>query len=216
MDKTHFYEPAKGHRLAHDPFKAIVAPRPIGWISTVDAKGHVNLAPYSFFNAVSDSPPILMFAGSANQHSIANAETTGEFVFNLVSAKFAATMNSTSAVVPHGVNEFKLAGLEQIQSELVKPPRVAGVPAAIECKVLAVHRIHDLAGCDLKRNIVVGQAVGIHIDPRVIRDGLFDTAAARPIARCGYRGDYVEVVTLFEMFRPDKAEADRLLANASA
>jgi flavin reductase (DIM6/NTAB) family NADH-FMN oxidoreductase RutF len=215
MDTTHFYEPAKGHRLAHDPFKAIIAPRPIGWMSTIDAKDQVNLAPYSFFNAVSDKPPILMFAGAASQHSIANAESTGEFVFNLVSAKFAKTMNTTSAVVPRGVNEFGLAGLQQVKSELVRPPRVAGVPAAIECKVVAVHRVHDLAGRDLERSVVVGQAVGIHIDPAMIRDGVFDTAAARPLARCGYRGDYVEVTALFEMFRPDKAEADRLLANAS-
>lgn len=216
MDKTHFYEPAKGHRLAHDPVKAIIAPRPIGWISTVDAQNRINLAPYSFFNIVCDKPPILMFAGAADQHSIANAEGTGEFVFNLVSAKFATAMNVTSAVVARGVNEFELAGLTAVESELVKPPRVAGIAAAIECKVVAVHRIRDLGGRDLQRSMIMGQAVGVHIDPALIREGVFDTAAARPIARCGYRGDYVEVAELFEMFRPNQADADRLLAKVSA
>ena len=216
MDQTHFYEPGQGHRLAHDPFKAIIAPRPIGWISTVDESGRVNLAPYSFFNGVADSPPILMFSGTAHKDSITNAQTSGEFVFNLVTAQFAETMNTTSALVPHGVDEMRLAGLRSEPSRMVRPPRVAGIASAIECKVVYVHRLHDLAGRDLKQTIIMGQAVGIHIHPDYIKDGIFDTAAARPIARCGYRGDYAEVNALFEMVRPNAEETERLLDTQTA
>jgi flavin reductase (DIM6/NTAB) family NADH-FMN oxidoreductase RutF len=209
--ETHFYEPSAGHRLAHDPLKAIIAPRPIGWISTMDPDGQVNLAPYSFFNGLNEKPPILMFSGTAHKDSIRNARATGEFVFNMVTKKFADAMNTSCAVVPHEVNEMRMAELQGAASTTVRPPRVAGVAAAVECKVLHIHELKDLGGKDLGQHVVIGQATGIHIDPALIRDGIFDLAAARPLARCGYRGDYVEVTELFEMVRPNEAETTDLL-----
>jgi len=135
----HFYEPAKGHGLAHNPFKAIVAPRPIGWISTVDREGRINLAPYSFFNAVSDAPPMLYFSTTgARKDSLNNIEATGEFVVNFVGAAQAVAMNATSASVAHGIDEFTLAGLEHAPSTMVAPPRVAGAIAAMECRLTQI------------------------------------------------------------------------------
>lgn len=215
MNVTHFYRPEEGHRLRHEPLKAIIAPRPIGWISTIDPDGHVNLAPYSFFNGICERPPMLMFAGTAGKDSIANAEATGEFVFNMVTRQFAEAMNITCIAAPHGIDEMVLAQLPPAPSVTVKPPRVSGIAAAIECKVVHIHRIKDLSGNVLNHSIVMGQATGVHIDPQFLSDGLFDTAAARPIARCGYRGDYVEVAELFEMLRPDEERTAALL-NARA
>lgn len=202
-DRTfHFYEVAQGHRLAHDPIKAIVAPRPIGWITTLDAQGRVNLAPYSFFNAVHTNPPIVMFSSEGWKDSVANCQATGEFVANLATRPLAEAMNATSAGVPHGVNEMELAGLAAAPCRLVRPPRVAAAPAALECKVLDIQQLKDLDGRPLQGWLVLGQVVAVHIDMDYIRDGRFDTAGARPIARCGYRGDYAEVTKLFEMIRP--------------
>ena len=132
MAEFHFYEPAKGHHLPHDPFKAIVAPRPIGWISTCDAEGHVNLAPYSFFNAVSERPPMVMFSSGGFKDTVANIQATGEFVCNLVTRALAEKMNLTSASLPHGASEFEFADLTAASSRMVKPPRVAASPAALE------------------------------------------------------------------------------------
>ncbi len=198
----HFYEVAHGHRLAHDPIKAIVAPRPIGWITTLDEAGRVNLAPYSFFNAFHTSPPIVGFASEGWKDSADNCRATGEFVANLATRPLAEAMNATSAGVAHGVDEMALAGLAPAPCRLVRPPRVADAPAALECKVLQILRLKDLDGAPLNGHLVLGQVVAVHIDPAYIRDGRFDTAAARPIARCGYRGDYAEVTELFEMIRP--------------
>src|SRR3954464_10966479 len=144
MGDTHFYEPKEGHRLPHDPFKAIVAPRPIGWISTVDARGCGNLAPYSLFNAFCDSPPIVGFSSSGRKDSQRNVEETGEFVANLATRRQADAMNLTSAALPHGVNEFEAAGLTAAPSRLVTPPRVADAPAALECQRLLVLPLKDL------------------------------------------------------------------------
>ena len=130
----YFYEPARGHGLPHDPFKAIVGPRPIGWFSTLDADGRVNLAPYSFYNALCDAPPIIGFSSSGRKHSLHNIEATGEFVANFVSRGLGAAMNLTSSEVPPGVDEMALAGLTPAPCRLVKPPRVAESPAALECK----------------------------------------------------------------------------------
>lgn len=199
----YFYEPAKGHGLAHNPFKAIVAPRPIGWISTVSAAGHVNLAPYSFFNAVCDAPPMLFFGTTgARKDSLNNIEATGEFVVNFVGAAQARAMNATAASVAPDVDEFTLAGLEHAPSTLVSPPRVAGAIAAMECRLTQIIHLHDAADRPVDGWLTIGEVVGVHIDPAWLKDGIFDTAAARPIARCGYRGDYTEVNTLFEMIRP--------------
>ncbi len=198
----YFYEPRKGHGLPHDPFKAIVAPRPIGWIGTVDAQGRPNLAPYSFFNAISSFPPMVFFNSEGRKDSIDNAEATGEFTCSLVGAALARAMNATSAPVAHGVNEFVLAGLAMAPSSRVKPPRMAEAIAALECKVTQIIQLAGVDGVKLDSWMVLGEVVGVHIDDRWLKDGMFDTAGARPIARCGYRGDYAEVTSLFEMIRP--------------
>jgi flavin reductase (DIM6/NTAB) family NADH-FMN oxidoreductase RutF len=192
-----FYEPDHRDRelLPHDPFKAFVAPRPIGWVSTVGPDGEVNLAPYSYFNAVSDNPPTVMFSSDGPKDSSTYARATEEFVWNLVTYDLREAMNQTSAALPRGENEFAFAGLEMAPSRLVAPPRVAASPVAFECRV--IERVQ------LARNIVTfGQVVGVHVDERHIVDGRFDTAGVRPIARCGYRGDYATVTELFEMIRP--------------
>lgn len=200
--ETYFYETAKGHGLPHDPFKAIVAPRPIGWISTVDRDGQVNLAPYSFFNAVCGAPPIIAFSSEGYKDSVRNAEATGEFVANFVSQPLAAAMNQTSAEVSPTTNEMILAGLEAAPSRLVAPPRVAAAPAALECKLNQVIRLHTIEGKTLDTYLVLGQVVGVHIDPRYLIDGIFDLLAAQPIMRAGYRDDYVQASSGFKMVRP--------------
>lgn len=198
----YFYEPRRGHGLPHDPFKAIVAPRPIGWISTIDAQGQPNLAPYSFFNAFASFPPIVGFASEGRKDSIDNAEATGEFVCNLVGMELAQAMNATAAPVEHGIDEMQLAGLEAAACTVVKAPRVALAAAALECKVLQVIRLAGIDAVPLDNWLVLGEVVGVHIAERFLVDGRFDTAAAQPVARCGYRGDYATVTSLFEMLRP--------------
>jgi flavin reductase (DIM6/NTAB) family NADH-FMN oxidoreductase RutF len=199
---SYFYDPRKGHGLRHDPFKAILAPRPIGWISSLDSEGRVNLAPYSFFNGFNSSPPIVGFSSEGRKDSVTNIEQTGEFVCNLATRPLAEAMNRTSAPVAHGVDEMALAGLDPAPSTLVKPPRVAQAPAALECKLLQIVKLNTLDGTPAGGLLVLGQVIGVHINPAFLKDGIFDTAAARPIARCGYRGDYAEVEQLFEMIRP--------------
>jgi flavin reductase (DIM6/NTAB) family NADH-FMN oxidoreductase RutF len=202
MTETHFYEPSKGHRLRHNPFKAIIAPRPIGWISTRDREGRVNLAPYSYFNAFCDDPPIIGFCSYGRKDSLSNAEETGEFVFNLATRPLAEAMNLTSAAVAHGVDELALAGLTAAPSRMVSPPRVAESPAALECKLIRIVPITDLEGRETNNLLVLGQVVGVHIDPSCLKEGLFDITLARTIARCGYMTDYAEVEHLFHMTRP--------------
>ena len=185
----------------HDPFKAIVTPRPIGWISAVNAKGEVNLSPYSFFNAISSRPNIVMFSSENKKDAVAFVEETGEFTCSLVTKALAHPMNLTSAPLPRGESEYAHAGLEMAPSRFVKPPRVAGTPAALECKLLSVQQLRDLDGQEVPRWMVLGQVVGVFIDEAYIRDGRFDTAGANPIARCGY-ADYAEVTELFSIARP--------------
>lgn len=201
-----FYEPRNGHGLKFDPFKAIVAPRPIGWISTVDKDGRPNLAPYSFFNAMGSPPPMVAFSSDGMKDSAANAQATGEFVFNLCTAELGQKMNMTSESVPHQVNEFELAGLEMAPCRIVRAGRVAASPASFECKLLQVVHLHDIDGKPTESHVVFGQVVGVHIDPRFIKDGRFDTAGAHPLARCGYH-DYAVVTEIFEMIRPDALPA---------
>ncbi|MBI0434556.1 flavin reductase family protein [Roseomonas sp. KE0001] len=202
MDDTYFYDPRQGHGLPHDPFKAILAPRPIGWISTVDAEGRVNLAPYSFFNGFHTNPPVVAFGSEGRKDSLRNVEATGEFVCNFASRALAGAMNETCAPLPPGENEMIRAGLEAAPSSQVAPPRVALAPAALECKLLQVLQLRDVEGRLLDGFMAIGQVVGVHIRREYLRDGRFDTAAAQPVARCGYRGDYAEVTHLFEMLRP--------------
>jgi len=196
-----FYEPRLGHGLPHDPFKAIIAPRPIGWISTLDAAGRANLAPYSFFNAVHSRPPMLAFTSETMKHSAANAIASGEFVFNLCTRPLFDAMNVSSGTLAAEDSEFEAAGLEAAPSRLVKAPRVAASPAALECRVVHSMRFHDIEGTPLDGWIIIGQVVGVHIDDAYIRNGRFDTAAAQPVARCGYR-DYATVTEMFEALRP--------------
>lgn len=197
-----FFEPSpdKGG-LPYDPFKAIVAPRPIGWISSVDAEGRVNLAPYSFFSAIGDRPPMVMFSSSGNKHSSANVAATNEFVCNLATWDLREAMNETSAAVERDVNEFEHAGLTMAPSRLVRPPRVAESPAALECRAVQMFRPVDLAGRETDQYVVIGQVVGVFIDDAYLRDGRFDMTLARTIARCGYM-DYAVTDTLFQMRRP--------------
>ena len=187
--------------FAHDPFKAIVAPRPIGWITALSAKGEVNLSPYSFFNAISSRPNIVMFSSENKKDAVAFVEETGEFTCSLVTKALAQPMNMTSAPLPRGESEYADAGLEMAPSRFVKPPRVAGTPAALECKLLSVQQLHDIDGQAVPRWMVLGQVVGIFIDDAFVKDGRFDTAGANPIARCGY-ADYAEVTSLFSITRP--------------
>ena len=199
----YFYEPSKGHGLPHNPFKAIVAPRPIGWISSIDKQGRVNLAPYSFFNACADTPPVIGFCTShARKDSVNNIDETGEFVANFCGAELAQEMNITSASVAPGVDEMKLAGLEAAASTLVKPPRIARAIAALGCKLISTTQLKNAKGELIDTWLTLGEVVGVHINDEFLKDGIFDTAAARPLGRCGYKGDYVEVNTLFEMIRP--------------
>jgi flavin reductase (DIM6/NTAB) family NADH-FMN oxidoreductase RutF len=191
----------KQHGLPHDPFKALVAPRPIGWISAMARDGSINLSPYSFFNAFSGRPPIVGFSSEGRKDAVTFVEETGEFVCNLATMALAEQMNLTSAPLPRGDNEFLHAGLEMEPSVLVKPPRVKGAVAAMECKLLQVIALADLDGNTADRFLVLGQVIGFHIDERFIRDGLFDIAAAQPIARCGYQ-DYAVVDKVFSIQRP--------------
>ncbi|HEY6992167.1 MAG TPA: flavin reductase family protein [Xanthobacteraceae bacterium] len=197
-----FYDTAKNdHGLPRDPFKAIVAPRPIGWITSMSAKGEINLAPYSFFNAVSDDPPIVLFSSEGPKDSLVFVQETGEFVCNLATFELRAAVVATSAQFARGVNEMREAGLAPAPCRLVRAPRVAASPCALECKLLQVIDLKDLAGKPSRRHVVLGQVVGIHIDDRFIREGRLDTAAMGPIARCGY-ADYSVVDKVFAIQRP--------------
>lgn len=196
-----FYEPSKGHGLPHDPSKAIVAPRPIGWISTLNRAGEINLAPYSFFNAVSTRPFIVWFSSEGEKDSASFAQETGEFVANLVSRDLAEKMNRTSVNAPRGVNEFVYADLAMAPSRLVAPPRVAAAPAALECKVTGVFRPKALDGSPTSAVVVAGEVVGVHIDDAFLKDGLFDIIKAGNVARLGYM-DYASVDEVFSMRRP--------------
>jgi flavin reductase (DIM6/NTAB) family NADH-FMN oxidoreductase RutF len=196
----------RDHGLPHDPFKAIVAPRPIGWITSMSRNGEINLAPYSYFNAVSTRPPIVCFSSEGRKDSLAFVDETREFVCNLATFDLRFAMNETSAPFPRGVDEMREAGLTPAPSRLVKPPRVAEAPCAMECRVLRILTLDDLDGQPLDRHVVFGQVVGIHIDDRFIKGGLLDTAAMRPIARCGYN-DYAVVDAVFSIVRPEIAEA---------
>ncbi len=206
--EDYFYEPAKGHGLPRDPFKAIVAPRPIGWISSRDVDGRANLAPYSFFNAFCDQPPVVAFGSAGRKDSLRNIEATGEFVVNLATRALAQPMNRSSAPFPHGVDEMAAVGLAAAPCRLVAAPRVADSPAALECKLLQVVRLHDLDGRPTESHVVFGQVVGVHIDPRYLKDGLFDTGAAGPILRAGYLADYAAITpaAMFQMARPQSVE----------
>jgi flavin reductase (DIM6/NTAB) family NADH-FMN oxidoreductase RutF len=193
------------HGLPYDPLKALVAPRPIGWITSISARGEVNLAPYSYFNAVSTRPPIVCFSSEGRKDSVALVEESGEFVCNLATWDLRDAMNLTSAPFPRGVDELREAGLTPAPSRLIKAPRVAEAPWALECKWLQTLTLRDLDGRPLDRFVAFGQVVGVHIDDRFIANGRVDTAAMKPIARCGY-DEYAVVAEVFAMTRPERAD----------
>ncbi|MGN7293732.1 flavin reductase family protein [Rhizobium sp. SAFR-030] len=190
------------HGMAHDPFKAIVSPRPIGWIGTKGTDGSRNLSPYSFFNIVSDQPKIVMFSSSGRKHSLKNAEETGVFTASLVSRHLVDRMNASSAAVEYGVDEFLLAGLTPKAGDVVDAPYVAEAYAALECRVTQIIQPHGVDGQPSASIMVFGEVVGIHISEEIIRDGRIDMQLARPVARMGYM-DYADGGTdVFQLKRP--------------
>jgi len=197
-----FYDAIKNdHGLRNDPFKAIVTPRPIGWVTTMSGKGDINLAPYSFFNGISSRPALVMFSSEGLKDSVSFIAETGEFVCNLATWDLREAMNATSAPLPRGVNEMERAGLAPAPSRLVKPPRVKASPCALECKLIKIVPIESAGGMAVDCHVVIGHVVGVHIDDRFIVDGLLDTATLKPIARCGY-DQYTVVESVFSMRRP--------------
>lgn len=210
----HYDSIENDHGLPHDPFKALVAPRPIGWVSTVSADGICNLAPYSFFNAIAARPNYVMFSSSGFKDSVRNVRETGEFTCSLATFDLRAEMNVSSAPVASDVDEFDVAGLSVAKSRFVQPPRVEASPAAFECKHWQTIELPDAdADRGTGHYLVIGQVVGIYIDDRFIKDGRVDTGAMRPIARMGYM-DYAVVTpeTVFALNRPQVAE-DGAVAN---
>ena len=211
-----FYRPdldPKAHAsvgLKHNPFKALVAPRPIAWVSSQDAEGRVNLAPFSYFNAVSEAPPILMFAAygkkaeeDLNKDTLRNVLATKEFVINLVPTALKDAMNATAAPFQAGVDEFEQAGLAKAPSEVVAPPRVAESPASFECRLLQRVELPS-PDPDYTNGLILGEVVGVHIAEDAVVDGMVDVTRYQPLARLGYM-DYASVVETFTMPRPTKA-----------
>ena len=209
-----FYDSIENkHGLKHDPFKALIVPRPIGWISTISNAGIANIAPYSFFNAVAERPHYVVFGSAGLKDSLTNINENGEFVCSLASYELRHEMNTTSAAVPPGVDEFPLAGLTAAASRLVKPPRVKDAPAAFECKLWKTIDLPPAAPNQRSGyTMVIGMVVGIHIDDRFIKDGIVDTGAMRPIARLGYM-DYgvINPENVFTINRPEVGTDGRVV-----
>ena len=200
----HFYEPRHGHRLTHDPFNAIVGPRPIGWISTRSAGGALNLAPYSFFNAFNYTPPIVGFASIGYKDTVRNCEETGEFAWNLVTRTLAQAMNQTGAAVPAQISEFELAGLTPLASRLIAAPRVQESPVSFECRCTQIVQLQSANGNKVSTWLVLGEVVAVHIDQRLLKNGAYDTARAGHSLRGGGAADYfcIGPEQLFRMTRP--------------
>ena len=198
-----FYDALKGdHGLPHDPFKALVSPRPIAWVSTLGATGVANLAPYSAYNMVSNNPHMVMFSGAMSQHSTANAIETGEFAINVVPQHLGESMNLTSKPVGPEVDEFELAGLEKMPCQMIKAPRVAASPVTLECTFHHATTLPALAVGGRPSVVVFGLVVGIHMDEALITDeGRVDMTRVAPLARAGYF-DYSIFDEAFEMKRP--------------
>ncbi len=201
---THFYEPRHGHSLPHDPFNAIVGPRPIGWVSTRSNDGILNLAPYSFFNAFNYIPPIIGFSSTGLKDSVRNVQENGIFVWNLVTRPLAEAMNQTCAPVGPEVNEFELAGLTTAPSRVVDVPRVAESPVSFECRSTQIIQLEGLDKQKVPTWLVLGEVVGVHIADHLLKDGIYDTANAGHILRGGGPADYFSIgpEQLFKMSRP--------------
>jgi len=200
-----YYETDKNnHGLRHNPLKACVVPRPIGWISTVDAGGVTNLAPFSFFNLLSYDPPFVMFSAGVHEaddgkkDTVANVEATGEFVYNMATWGQKDQMNESAWIIDRTVDEMAATGLEPVPSRLVRPPRVKGSPVQFECRL---HQIITLPGNrpSADHQLVIGRVLAVHIDDAAVTaDGRIDVVKLRPIARLGYK-DYISVQEIFEM-----------------
>jgi flavin reductase (DIM6/NTAB) family NADH-FMN oxidoreductase RutF len=197
-----FYDARNKAPLKHDPVKALVAPRPIGWISTLSLDGVANLAPYSFFNLVASGPSIVAFSSAGRKDSQTNAEQTGEFVCNIASFDQREAVNSSAATLPPEIDEFALTGLDTLPSQLIKPPRVKGAPAHLECVYLQTVPLFSKDGARNGFDLVLGEVVGVHIDDQFVKEGMVDTAAMRLIARLGYL-DYSVTDEVFALKRPD-------------
>lgn len=214
-----FYETLDNkHGLPRDPFKALIAPRPIGWITTLSKDGICNIAPYSFFNAVSEKPHYIVVGSSGRKDTQINIEETGEFTCSLATYELRDEMNVTSAPFPYGVDEYPIANLTATASQMVKPPRVKQSPAAFECKHWRTIQLPAAdPGGKPGNALIIGRVVGIYIDDSMIKDGFVDTGGMRPIARMGYM-DYSVVTpeTMFTINRPDVDEAGNLIKPEAA
>lgn len=199
---SHFYRPAEGHRLPHDPFNAIVGPRPIGWIGTLSPTGVRNLAPYSFFNAFSYTPPLIGFSSTTRKDTARNAELSGEFTWNLVTRPLAEQMNATS--MTDDVDEFLASGLEAAESVDISAPRVAASPVSFECRVSDVIALRGADGRPSAGVLTIGEVVAVHIDEVLIPEGIYQTALAQPVLRAGGPSAYFEVLAegRFDLQRP--------------
>ncbi|MCL6746517.1 MULTISPECIES: flavin reductase family protein [Kosakonia] len=201
----YFYEPAKGHGLPHDPLNAIIGPRPIGWIASLDGQGRRNLAPYSFFNCFNYRPPIIGFASSGWKDSVRNISETKEFVWNLTTRALAVPMNETSASLPHGEDEFARAGLTPAASRVIKTPRVAESPVNFECRLSQCIQLTAADGTPVDSWLVLGEVVAVHIDETLLENGIYQTAKAEPVLRAGGPSAYygISEAQRFDLTRPD-------------
>ncbi|MEQ4453012.1 flavin reductase family protein [Kosakonia sp. YIM B13605] len=201
----YFYEPAKGHGLPHDPLNAIIGPRPIGWIASLDGQGRRNLAPYSFFNCFNYRPPIIGFASSGWKDSVRNISETKEFVWNLTTRALAVPMNETSASLPHGEDEFARTGLTPVASRIIKTPRVAESPVNFECRLSQCIQLTAADGTPVDSWLVLGEVVAVHIDETLLENGIYQTAKAQPVLRAGGPSAYygISEAQRFDLTRPD-------------
>lgn len=198
-----FYEVARGHGLPRDPFKALIAPRPIGWVTTMNTRGDINLSPYSFFNIIAERPHLVSFSSYGRKDSMNFAEEGGDFVCNLANWDLRHEVNASSAPFPRGVNAMDAVGLLAERSRLVRPPRVADSPGALECQWIETLQLKGVGGKPAGYFLVIGEVLGIHIDDRFLSDGQLDTAAMRPIMRGGYHDFFVvNEIGRFVMERP--------------
>ncbi|MDG2406861.1 MAG: flavin reductase family protein [Paracoccaceae bacterium] len=202
-----FYKPEDGHGLPHNPFNAIVTPRPIGWISSRDIDGNDNLAPYSLFNAVAYVPPQVMFSSTGKKpdrdgtkDSVSNIQDTGVFCINIVPYDMRYAMNASSATLEKNDDEFVHAGLEKLNCDSIDCARVGGTPAALECKLTQILQLPGAANF-----AVFGQVIGVHMRDDCLKDGLFDITMFQPLARLGYN-DYTYVKEVFSLSRPNNSQ----------
>ena len=205
MSKRYYYEPADGHGLPHDPLNAIIGPRPIGWIASYNQQGARNLAPYSFFNCFNYRPPIIGFASSGWKDSVRNIVETKEFVWNLTTRELAEQMNETSASIPHGEDEFLRAGLTAVTGRKVKASLVAESPVNFECRLSQCIQLTAADGTAIDTWLVLGEVVAVHIDESLLKDGIYQTALAKPVLRAGGPSAYytIDETHRFDMIRPD-------------